>query len=122
VSADEQDKEWAALYVTLRKSLASLGTENAFGEGDYWIVDDNYGDKAHKLCIHKLSFLRPPALASMQTALQRFPGWRIVVQMEAEVNGVPLPPEGLVIYADGVEQHWDRSRFAALAKSLHLED
>lgn len=120
MSMDERDKQWASLYATLRKSLALLGTENAFGEADYWIVDDDYGDTAHKLCVHKLSFLRPQLIAAIQEALKPYPEWRLLVQMEAKLDGSPLPPDGLVIHTDHVEQHWDRARFASLAKTLNL--
>lgn len=117
---DERDKQWASLYGELSKSLGLLGTENAFGEGDYWIVDDDYGDTAHKLCVHKIAFLRPKLVAAIQAALKPFPDWRVLVQLEAESDGTPLPPEGLVIYSDHVEQHWDQARFASLAKALNL--
>jgi hypothetical protein len=120
MNLDERDKQWGNLYSLLSKSLALLGRENAFGEADYWIVDDDYGDTVHKLCVHKLSFLRPQVIAAIQEALKPYPQWRVVVQIEAELDGIPLPPEGIMIYSDHVEQHWDQSRFASLAKALNL--
>lgn len=117
---DEREKEWANLYTIIRKSLGLLGTENAFGEADFWIVDDDYGGTAHKLCIHKLSFLRPQLITAIQKALKPFPAWQVMIQLEIEIEGTPLPPEGIVIYSDRVEQHWDRTKFASLAKALNL--
>ena len=120
MSMDERGKQWASLYGTLSKSLALLGTENAFGEGDYWIVDDNYGDATHKLCVHRLSFLRPQLVDAVREALKPYPQWRVLVQMEIELNGTPIPSEGVIIYADHVEQHWDTAKFASLARALNL--
>jgi hypothetical protein len=113
-------KIWLSLYDTLSKALGSLGEENSYGEGDYWIVDDDYGDSAHKLCLTKLSFLRTQVIAAIQEALKPFLGWRVVVQLEVEIDGSSLPSEGIAIYSDHVEQHWDRTKFASLAKALNL--
>jgi hypothetical protein len=120
VSTENREKEWAKLYGALSRALNLLGTENAFGEADYWIVDDDYGDTAHKLCIHKISFLRPQLIIAIQMALKPFPAWRVLLQMEVELDGAPMPPEGIVVYATRVEQHWDKARFASLAKMLNL--
>jgi hypothetical protein len=116
----ERRKRWEILYEKLSKSLGALGQENAYGNGDFWIVDDDYGDTAHKLCLTKLSFLQPQVIKAIQSSLRSYSDWRVLVQMEAELNGEQLPPEGLMIYADHVEQHWDKVRFASLARALGI--
>jgi hypothetical protein len=120
MSSSVREKEWASLYAMLSKSLGLLGTENAFGEADFWIVDDDYGGTTHKLCIHKLSFLRPELITAIQIALKSFSAWQVMVQLEIETDGLSLPPEGIVIYSDHVEQHWDRIKFVSLTKALNL--
>jgi hypothetical protein len=40
---DKQAAEWDVLYDRLIAVLAPFGKDDPFGEGDYWIVDDNYG-------------------------------------------------------------------------------
>jgi hypothetical protein len=120
IRENTRNKIWRSLYDTLSKALGSLGKENPYGEGDYWIVDDDYGDTAHKLCVTKLSFLGIQVIAAIQEALKPLIGWRVVVQLEVEIDGTPLPSEGIVIYSDHVEQHWDRARFASLTKTLNL--
>lgn len=120
MSADERDKAWTILYDILSKSLASLGRENAFGEADYWIVDDDYGDTAHKICVHRLSFLSPQMVSAIQEALKPYPQWRVLIQLELELDGAPLSPDGIIIYSDRVEQHWDKEKFAGLAKTMNL--
>jgi len=38
-----QEEVWTQLHHAVTEILAQYGTKNAFGEGDYWINDDNYG-------------------------------------------------------------------------------
>ena len=120
MSTDARDKEWASLYESLKKALAQLGREDAFGEGDYWLVDDDYGGTAQKLCIHKLTYLSAGLIATIQTTLKSFPDWHVLVQLETEIDGQPTPPEGIVVYPDHVEQHWDRVVFAEVAAALGI--
>lgn len=120
MSTDARDEEWAALYESLRAALAKLGREDAFGDGDYWLVDDDYGGVAQKLCVHRLAFLDSSLVTTIQAVLTRFPGWHVLVQLEAEIDGHPTPPEGIVIYPNHVEQHWDRSVFADVIKALGI--
>lgn len=120
MSSDNRDQDWSSLYTILRKSLGLIGTENAFGDADFWLVDDDYGTTAQKLCVNKLSFLRPQLIAAIQKALTTFPAWQVLVQLEIEIDGIHLPPEGIVVYLDHVDQHWDKTKFANLAKELNL--
>jgi hypothetical protein len=120
MSTDARDKEWAPLYESLKKSLAQLGQEDAFGDGDYWLVDDDYGGTAQKLCIHKLTYLSSHLIATIQTVLKSFPAWHVLVQLETEIDGQPTPPEGIVVYPNHVEQHWDRVVFAEVAAALGI--
>jgi hypothetical protein len=118
--SDERDKQWSSLYNDLGKSLALLGSENAFGDADYWIVDDDYGGTTHKLCVHKLAFLKPQLIAAIQQVLKYYPQWQVMVQLEIQDAAVDIPLAGVIVLADKVEQHWDRVKFAGLAKMLNL--
>ena len=37
---EQQDREWQALYRLVVQTMAQWGVDNAFGKGDYLIVDD----------------------------------------------------------------------------------
>ena len=52
--------------------LSTLGVENAYGDADYWLVDDDYGDTTHKICVHSKSILKPALITAIQRALKRF--------------------------------------------------
>ena len=40
-SADRQDVEWELLCKKIDAWLRRFGTENALGEADFWVLDDN---------------------------------------------------------------------------------
>jgi hypothetical protein len=114
------EKDWSSLFVSLNSVLAPLGVANPYGEGDYWLVDDYYGDTAHKICVHNPMLLNSGLIASIQNVLTSYPNWRVLIQMEFQMNGETVPPEGIVIFANRVEQHWDESQFAALVQAMGL--
>ena len=116
----KRDDEWIRLYEDLRRTLNLLGTENAFGEADYWLVDDDYGDTTQKICVHQKSFLKPSLVAAIQKTLQLFPHWRVMLQIEFPVAGVADASCGVIIYANEVEEHWDRELLVEVATRLGL--
>lgn len=122
MSEDEREQQWQSLYEALGKVLALFGIENPFGEADYWLVDDDYGDTTHKVCVHRLSFLRPEVITAIQESLKRLPGWRVIVQLEIEIDGAADASSGFVIYPEKIEPHWEKDApaFADLRKRLNL--
>ena len=122
MSEDERAQQWQSLYEALGKALALFGIENPFGEADYWLVDDDYGDTTHKICVHRLPFLRPEVITAIQESLKQFPGWRVMVQLEIEIDGASDASSGFVIYPEKIESHWAREAqaFADLRKRLNL--
>lgn len=112
--------EWQQLYEELRGSLKLLGIENPYGEADYWLVDDDYGDNTHKVCIHRKSFLTPALITAIQEALKGFPRWRVMLQLEFSIAGVPDASSGLIIYPNAIEEHWDKKLVEEIASRLGL--
>jgi hypothetical protein len=122
MNEDVRSEEWQALFNVLHRELAPLGIEDAFRKGDYWLVDDDYGDTTQKLCVWQPSFLQPSLIDLLQKALGSYGDWRLMVQIEVEVDGVLDTSNGFVIYPDRVDSHWvsDAEVFDALRKRLHL--
>lgn len=122
MNEDVRSQEWQALYAALHDMLTPLGVENAFGSGDYWLVDDDYGDTTQKLCVWRLSFLQPNLIRLLQKMLAECRHWRLMVQLEIEVDGVLDTANGFVVYFDRVEPHWvsESPVFVDLRKRLHL--
>ena len=96
-----QDSQWEALYQAIKKELAQWGVENAFGDGDYLVVDDNYGHRRQIVEVHKVKMLRPDIVTALRKLLDGYNGWEIV--MAVNVPGPPperkrlWPPMGVTI-------------------------
>jgi hypothetical protein len=53
-----QESQWAQLYDALRQALDRFGKDDAFGKGDYWLMDENWGIYQQKLDIQNLRLIR----------------------------------------------------------------
>ena len=109
-------EETQELYDALVHLLRPLGTDGAF-EGDYWIIDDNWVPLSHKICIYNIKVLTPHLVGDVQRLLsQRFPECSVWFQIEVDEPNVEIPPQGIIVYAENVEHHWDRERLRAIFK------
>lgn len=99
----QHDKEWNALYLSLGEALSQFGREDAYGKGDFWLVDDDYGDTAHKVCVARRVFITPELIGALQRVLIQAPHWRVLLQIDEEVDGAPASSTGLTVRIDSVE-------------------
>ena len=100
---DQHDKEWSALYLSLGEALSQLGREDAYGKGDFWLVDDDYGDTTHKICVARRIFITPELIGALQLVLTQAPHWRVLLQVDEEVDGAPASSTGLIVRIDSVK-------------------
>lgn len=91
-----QEAEWETLYGRIKTLLSYWGVENAFGEGDYLIVDDNYGYNRQNIEIHKLRMLKVPIIQQLRSLLVTFPTWEIVISVDIP-GKEHWPPMGVTI-------------------------
>jgi hypothetical protein len=108
---DKQEREWESLYKEVQAILELHGREDAYGKGDYWILDDNWGTLQHKIEIQNLSLLRPEIIHSLRTLLTRFPHWEIVVAVHVPGTEGAWPPMGVIIRAHEVVDGLQRQYF-----------
>jgi len=105
-----QELEWAQLYALLGKSLSQFGRHGAFGEADYYLVDDNWGCRQHKLYISNLKMLSPHIVKVLQNDLTGFPDWEIIVAVDIASARELWPKMGLIIKAheiiDGLQRQY----------------
>jgi len=94
---DPQEQEWGVLYDRIRDALRRFGTENAYGDGDYWIVDDNWGLAQHKVEVHNLKMLAPTIVVALQSLLTDLPDWDIMIGLSIPGTEGVWPPMGLII-------------------------
>ena len=108
---NEQEREWRKIYGRLASLMTQFGNEDGFGKGDYWIVDDNWGCRQHKLYINNLHLLAPPVIEAVQSVLHGFPHWEIVVDVDIPDGGKAWPAMGLIIRAREIVDDLQRAYF-----------
>jgi hypothetical protein len=105
----EQDTEWRLLYAKLSGLLESAGDPDPYGNGDYWLVDDDWGSKQHKICIFRIESVSSTLIEAIQKILQPFgPDWEVLIALEIQDKRYTGGPEGLTVTAQTVRQDWDR--------------
>jgi hypothetical protein len=111
-SQDErQGKEWDALYEELGVLLERYGKEDARGEGDFWIVDDNWGSVQHKVCVTRLAFLTQPLALDIQRLLQNYSlDWGVLLSLDKP--GLRPDPNdvGVAVTKSNIEELWNVAR------------
>jgi len=77
-----QHTEWEAIYGLLLAILERHGDHDPFGDGDFFLVDDDYGSTQHKIeCTSKAAFT-PALAAEIQQLLQSFERtWEVIVAL-----------------------------------------
>jgi len=94
-----QERVWGILYARLEKILRQFGKPDYLFRADYWLLEDNWGTKQHKLYVTNLDMLAPRVVKLLQAASLEFPDWEIVVAVAIEGLGESWPQMGLTIRA-----------------------
>jgi hypothetical protein len=97
-----QEAEWQVLHDRVTETLDRFGKKNAFGEGDYWLVDDNWGWRRHQVEVQNLNLLRPSVIKALQTLLADCPNWDITVRVDVPGKENEWPGMGLIVYRDEI--------------------
>lgn len=95
-NGDEQARRrrWEQLYDRLLAALTALGRNDAHGEGDYWLVDDDWNDTHHKVCVARSDFWNDDVRGAIQEVLRDgFGDWGVYVVFETTPKQA-----GLVVY------------------------
>lgn len=109
--AEMQAFQWEQSYAAILAILNRHGVENAFGEGDFWLLDDNYGCREHLVYVFRMAALRQGLAAELQSLLRApaLEGWSIRIALDLRpADGEPVRPEGIIVFAHAVEEHWNR--------------
>jgi len=76
--------------------------------GDFWLVDDDWGGHLQKVCVFRIGFVTRRLVSDVQALLDsEFSDWGVMIQLEINDSSESIPPEGLIVYADSVEEAWD---------------
>jgi hypothetical protein len=105
------------LYDELVPFFAARGTDDGgLGHGDYWLWDDKWVPLAHRIHINNIEFLTPTLIEEIQQILKRYPNYALWMQIDAKAPGVDVPCEGIRVFADRIEEDWDRNTLRAIFK------
>jgi hypothetical protein len=96
----DQMVEWEKLYCAITLELEKWGTNNAYGEGDFYLIDDNYGGYEQKIEVQNSRVWSSQMQLALQLVLRGdFPSWRIIVVFSNSDLG---SARGLVLFPNSV--------------------
>ncbi len=114
----EQERAWGKLYDRIQRVMNRYGNSNYIGEGDYWLLDDNWGMTQHKLCVNNLKMLEPVIIKRLQACLADYSDWEIVVAVDVPGSGDSWPPMGLIVrpheMVDGLQRQYFPKEFQGI--------
>ena len=102
-------EEWRRLYECVRAACLQYGTEDAFGHGDFWVVDDCWGGVGQKVVVTNPLFITRRLVAELSACIVRLGllGAEIVVALETGDGKTEDEAAGLVVHSAGFVEYWD---------------
>jgi hypothetical protein len=94
--------EWKILHDRITATLDRYGKKDAFGRGDYWLVDEDLGSYRQKLEVQNLNLLQPHIIRSLQAVLAKYPDWEIMFRIDVPGKENDWPAMGLIIHDDEI--------------------
>ena len=106
-----QQREWDALYAELGALLDEHGKQNPYGDGDFWVVDDNYGSPQHKVCVTRVSFLTRPVALEVQRILRKYSlAWEVLFSLDKAELRPTANDLGVLVRKTDIQEHWSAER------------
>jgi hypothetical protein len=102
------NREWSELYDRMKSLLLQYG-EDDIDDGDYYLVDENFGRYTHQVEFHRLHMLRPEIIKALQSLLAGYPDWEIEVSVRIPEENIRIEPgEALTLHDDEIIDALDR--------------
>src|SRR5262245_57490817 len=98
----KQERDWQVLHDRIDGLLQNYGRKNAFREGDYWLLDENWGRHRQELEIQNLDLFRPTIVKSLQALLSDYPTWYITAQVDVPGKEDTWPGMGIIIHPNEI--------------------
>jgi hypothetical protein len=96
---EREEAEWHLLHDRITEALDQFGKKDAFGKGDYWLVDEHLHAYRHDLEVQNLSLLRPEVI-KLQELLHGYPHWEIFFTVDPGKE--KWPGMGIIIRDDEI--------------------
>jgi hypothetical protein len=107
-------QEWKVLYSELRAVLEKHGREDPFGNGDFWVVDDDYGSPQHKVCVTRVSFLTRPLALEVQRLIRKYSrSWEVLFAFDLNDSRKDPSDLGITVRKADIEERWNVERMAS---------
>ena len=110
--AATRKKERELLHADLRNVLGQHGREDALGNGDFWVVDDDYSTPQQKVRITRVSFLTRPVAREIQRVLRGYSlAWEVLLVLDMHDPRIGEADEnGVTVHKASIEEHWNAHR------------
>lgn len=109
------DQTWNALYRAIVDFLKPYGKEDACGNGDYWVVEDDYGGRRQTIDVFNLKMFDVEIIRGLRRLLENLPGWDIALVLDTPGVGETIPFMGVTIrkheIIDGLQRQYLPERF-----------
>ena len=114
----ERDHTWGQLYNGIVGLLRRHGKESPTGDGDFWVLDDNYGWCRHTIFLFNLKMLNLDVIARLKQLLDNRSGWEIVLAIDVPGRERDWPPMGVTIRSHEIVDGLSRDHLPEPYRSL----
>jgi hypothetical protein len=84
------------------------------GDGDFWVVDDNFGSLQHKVCVARISFLTRPLAVEVQITLRKYShGWAVMSSLDKPELRPTEDDLGILVRQSDVREYWSAEQMRA---------
>lgn len=110
ISDETFSQDWNALYQRLAIYLRNHGRNDNQGHGDYFLLDEDYGNPDQSITIFRIEFLTRDLVSGIQKILRDgYEDWSVIVHLDLSPGVESVPSDGIDIYADRIVEKWDRA-------------
>ena len=103
-----REDEWQRIYDALLDFLNQFGQNGIYPPGDYWLVEDDWGEAQQKICVFDDHVLTPEFVRTLQSfLLATAPDWQVIVAINFAEEHMPENGMGLRISGGYVDYDWD---------------
>lgn len=95
-------RDWKVLHDRISKVLDNFGRKDAFGRGDYWLLDEDWGWFVHQVEFSTLEILRPHVILALQQVISSYPDWEIPVRLCIPEKREIWPGMGIIVHSDEI--------------------
>jgi hypothetical protein len=97
-----QGAEWRALHDRITEVLDRFGKKDAFGDGDYWLLDDDWGRFTQEVEVQNLALLQAHIVRLLHALLADYPDWQVIIRVDRPEKKGIWPGMGLIVRDDEI--------------------